>query len=536
MTSSPIKARSSRFDSRLLPRANAKPAGDASLAGSVRRGAFWTAGSTLVMRFSNIAVMAVVARIMVPEEFGIFALAITVHAFVVSLAELGVASAVARSDLDIDKIAPTVSTIAIGTSLLLAAPMAFFAGDIAEALGNGAAASTIQIMSIAVALIGPFAVPGAILQRDFRQDLIFRATAVSFVAGSGALLGFGIAGWGADAFAWSRVIGQAVMGTMMLRAASRFYWPRFNKTVIAPLLGFGLPLALANLMSQVLLNVDNLFVGRLMGAADLGIYMLAFNISTWSTAVMGSMLNQVVLPGVSAVLRDGGDVPAAVAAAVRTVAWVAFPIAGFTFVFSGPIIEAVYGTQWTAGGPVLAVLSFYGISFILGLLCANVIIATGRTGVLFWVQAIALAGLLPALPAGIHFGGMIGAGVAHIVVISCITLPVYLVALRKATGTRIKDVFTSLVHPTLAAATAAVAAWAVTLPFTSAWLTVSIGGTVGATIYLGMTRKILVQVIPVQALWNKIAARKDHTGQTGVGDGAYITIIGSQSAAEARGK
>ena len=41
----------------------------------VRKGALWSAGSTLFLRFANIGIMAIVARIVAPDAFGIFALA-----------------------------------------------------------------------------------------------------------------------------------------------------------------------------------------------------------------------------------------------------------------------------------------------------------------------------------------------------------------------------------------------------------------------------------------------------------------------------
>src|SRR2546430_15505870 len=70
----------------------------AGLGRRVRSGAVWSAGTTVLMRFGNIAIMAVVARIVTREAFGVFGLAVTAHMMLVALAELGVSAAVARSD------------------------------------------------------------------------------------------------------------------------------------------------------------------------------------------------------------------------------------------------------------------------------------------------------------------------------------------------------------------------------------------------------------------------------------------------------
>ncbi|MFL4473460.1 oligosaccharide flippase family protein [Paeniglutamicibacter sp. MACA_103] len=454
---------------------------------AVRKGAIWSAGGTIMLRLSNVVVMALVARILSPEDFGVFALAITVHAFLISLAELGVAASIARADLDLEKIAPTVSTIAIVSSLALAAPMFLLAAPLALLLGSAEAADAIRILSIGVAFIGPFAVPGAILQREFRQHMVFVATIAGFLPGSTFLVWSALTGGGVEALAWSRVLAQAISGLVMILCLRKFYRPGLRWTIVGPLLGFGLPLAMSNLLSQVLLNIDNVFVARLLGVEELGAYSIAFAVSVWSTAVLGTMLNSVVLPGITSVVRDGGALDEAVASAVRIVAWVAAPICTLTFAFASPLIRMVYGRQWDASGPVLRSLAVYGFVFVLGLLFANVIIATGRTSALFWVQFFALLALLPALPLGISIGGLVGAGWAHVAVVACVTLPAYLYSLRKTTGIRLASILTETLPPLAAAVVAATIAYFATMTFSSATTQTLFGGSLGTILYLGMT-------------------------------------------------
>jgi lipopolysaccharide exporter len=493
--------RGGRFAPSLLPRSaplgdNKDAPGPAGIALTIRNGVFWSAAGTIVFRLSNIVVMAFVARILAPDQFGIFALAVTIHAFTVSVAELGVASAIARSDLDVERIAPTVTTISIAASVSLAAPMMIFAEPLALLLGSIEAAPSIRILSIGVAMVGPFAVPGALLQRDFRQLALFKASICGFVPGSALLVLSSIAGGGVEGLAWSRVVAQLITGSVMIAASGRVFKPGLDLGVVAPLLGFGIPLALSNLLSQVLLNVDNIFIGRMLGVAELGTYSIAFAVSVWSTAVVGSMLNAVVLPGVTAVVRDGGDIKSAIVSATGIVAWVAAPIAAFSIAFAQPLIVTVYGSQWAAGGPVLAALASYGLVFVLGLLFANIIIATGRTAVLFWVQAAALLALLPALPLGIQLAGSIGAGWAHVLVVSLVTLPVYLVSLRRVSGIRILNLVREVARPLLAAGGCAAIAWLATKEIQPSPVSLGAGFLICGTGYVLMTRGMLLRVFP----------------------------------------
>lgn len=455
----------------------------ATLERKVRRSALWTGASTILMRLSSIAVIAVVARIISPKDFGVFALAVTVQAILTGFAELGVASVIARSELDIDRIAPTVVTISVVTSGLLAAVMAAFAAPIATTLGSPEAEGPVRVLAITIALIGPFAVPGAQLQRNFRQDILFWATLSSFVVSSLVLIALALVGDGATAFAWSRVAGQLVGGLVMICSLKRNYLPGFTVAYLQPLLRFGLPLAGANLLSQALLNVDYIFVGRMMSTQDVGLYMLAFNICMWSAAVIGSMLNGIVLPAFSTVKRDHGDVPAAIESGLRAVCIVACPLAAFTCAFAEPLVAVIYGPHWVGAASVLTVLSFYGVAFVVGLLFANILISMGRTGPLFAVQGIALGCLLPALWAGITFGGLVGLGLAHLLVIGLVTLPVYIRSLRRSVGIAPSRLVRAVARPAGSAFGAALVALAATLPVHDDVLRVAVGGVVGAAVY-----------------------------------------------------
>jgi PST family polysaccharide transporter len=469
---------------------------DDSLSRKVRSGAIWSGSTTIMLRFANIAVMAIVARLVTKEEYGVFGLAVTAYAMLVSLAELGVSSAVARSDLDIDEIAPTVATIAITGSLLLAGAVFFAADGIAALLGSEATAAPLRVLSLSIALTGPFAVPSAQLQREFRQNRLFVASAAAFVPASAVLLLLAAHADGATAFAWSRVVGQLVMGSVIVASVSKNYWPGIRRTVVRPLLRFGVPLALASLLSQVLLNVDFLFVGRLLGLAATGLYVLAFNIATWSTAVLGSMLNGVVLPAFSRVKADGGDLVDALFRGTRTVALIACPIGALTCALSMPLITTIYGPQWSDAASVLTILSIYGFVTVLCLLFANVIVAMGRSGILLGVQAAALLFLVPALQLGIRTLGIEGAGFAHIAIICTVTLPVYLVAIRRSTRTGPVTLLRSVLPPLLAGLACAATAWAVALVPQQAVVKLVAGGLAGALVYGVLMTPLLAPLLP----------------------------------------
>jgi O-antigen/teichoic acid export membrane protein len=467
-----------------------------ALGSQAGRGALWAVLANVTMRFASVAVTALLARLLSKEDFGVFAIALAVYLVVSCLAELGMGSAVARSPMEPDKIAPTVASISIMISTGASIALAACAPVLASALGQPAAAEPIRVLSLCLLLTGVFAVPGAQLVRDFRQDRIFLATVVGFVVGNPVLILLALNGGGATAFAWSRVIGQVATGLVFVFSTSRRYWPGWRRDSVGALLRFGLPLSAANLVNLALLNADYMILGRVVDAAQVGIYLIAFNIANWSTAVMGSVLNSVVVPAFGRVSEDRHRLATALTSASELVALVAFFIGAMTLALSQPLVLTIFGPKWSDAAPVQAVLSLYGILYAFSLLFANVLVATGKTLRLLGIQLSWVAILVPAILISVRLGGLEGVAWAHVLTIGLLAVPGYALAVLRVTGQPGTQLLGACLRPGLAAAIAGAGAWLTSQAFTAPWLSLLSGGFVGGVIFLAVVGPVAVQRLP----------------------------------------
>ena len=438
----------------------------------------------MLLRFANVAITAIVAHILSPHDFGVFAVALTAYAIVSSIGELGVSACLIRADLDIDNLAPTIATISVLSSAIFAGAMIVFAEPIAAALGSAAAVGPIRILSIAVLFVGVFAVPNSQMVRDFKQDKIFLANAIGFVPSTVLLIILAKSGDGATAFAWSMVVRQFFVGCVLIIAAPRYYRPGLARSALSVIFRFGIPLAGANFVNYILLNVDYAFVGHFLGAALLGVYMLAFTVASWPYGVLGAVINSVSMPAFSRVKHDSALLQNAMAAGVRGVSLVAMPMCGMTIALARPIVLTLYGARWAAAANVLVILSFYGAVFVICLLFANMLTALGRTKFLLILQLIWIGTLVPAMALGVHKDGIVGAAYAHIAVIIPIVLPSYLLALKRVTGVRFTVLGRAALPAVLAASAAALAARGAASPFSSPLAQLAAGLAAGGVIYV----------------------------------------------------
>lgn len=455
-----------------------------SLAVSVRRGALWNALSTILLRLANIAITAVVAHILAPRDFGVFTVALTAYTIISNLSGLGAAACLIRADLNIDTLAPTMVTVSLLTSAICGEVMVVFAKPIATALGSAAGAEPIRVMALAVLIGGVSAVPGAQLTRDFRQDKLFLAQIISLVPSTAALLFLAKSGNGAMAFAWSRVIASVVVCAVMVISVPKIYTPSIARSALSVLFRFGIPLASANVINFILINVDYAFVGHLMGAVALGTYVLAFTVASSPGLLLGNVINSIAMPAFSRIKQDPDHLKQAITSSLRVVSLIIMPMCGLMVVLARPLVLTLYGAKWQASAEVLSILSLYGAISIICVLFANMLSSLGRAKFTLFVQLLWLGALVPAMALGVHRDGIIGAAAAHIAVIGPIVLPSYLVALKRATGVHLATLGKAVLPPILAAVPAAFAARVVAAQFASPLAQLISGSAAGSVTYL----------------------------------------------------
>ncbi|MCR1160104.1 oligosaccharide flippase family protein [Paenarthrobacter sp. UW852] len=427
----------------------------------VRHGLAWSSISNIVLRLGSLAVGIALARLLSPEQFGVFAVALTVQTVLMTMADLGMSADLIRSE-EPDRKAPTIATLGVVAGTTLAAAMAFSAQGTAELLGSPAAGPVIAVMSGSLLLAGVGVVPYATLQRNFAQRKLFIVALVDFAVGTALVLLLIVLGWGVMALAVGRLISQALSLLVQFRLARTRFRFGFDKSVAPAVIAFGVPVAGANLLSWALLNVDNVAISRLAGPVALGFYFLAFNISTWPMSALGQVVRSVALPAfarLGSARRNGSF------ATLLGPVWTVALLAGLMLaLLATPVIELVYGAPWLPAAAALVWLGLFSSLRVGFDLAASYLLAHGATRATLYVQVVWITALVPALTLGVAVGGIAGAAAAHLMVAFIVVGPAYAIALHR-NGSDLGEAFRSVWPPCIAALPAAAAAMAATTPF-----------------------------------------------------------------------
>lgn len=448
----------------------------------VRHGIAWSALNNLALRLGSLTVGIVLARILSPEQFGVYAVALTVQAVLITLADLGLSADVIRSEHP-EKIAPTVATLGLVAGAVMTTLMAVSGHRLAALLGSPAAGDVIVVLAFTLVLGSAGVVPYAMLLRRFEQKKLLVIGLIDFAVGTTITLLLLMAGWGVLALAIGRLVGQSV--TLILQFILSGERPRFglDRGLVRPVLAFGLPIAGANLLSWALLNIDNVVISRFAGPLALGFYVLAFNISSWPMSALGQVVRSVALP---AFARDGGGKQSAALPTATSLTWsVALPAGAFLALLSVPLIAGVYGEKWLAAAPVLAALGIFGALRAVFDVWAAFLLAQGASGKVLWIQILWFVVLVPATVMATIWWGIEGAALAHVAVGLVIVLPAYLIALGRA-GADVPGVLRTSWQPIAAMIPAGVVAYGVVTQVPSTVGALLAGGVAGGAVYAAL--------------------------------------------------
>lgn len=449
----------------------------------VRSGVRWSSISAIVLRLSSFVVGIITARLVSPDQFGAFAVALSVFGIVAMVSDMGVSQAIAKEVHRTAAIAPTAMTLNIGTAALSSIVLFVLAPTIATGLGAPDATDATRVLGLTILAGSLGTVPAMILTRDYRQRERFLSDLLNFLVGAVALIVLARMGYGALALAWSRLLGQLVSAAVLNTVNKERYWFGLNREELGPLLRFSLPLAGAGALGVLITNIDTLVIARLLDTTQLGYYNLAFNVGSWPIAVFSSILISITIPTFARDADNPEELRSHLIAAMASLAAAALPTSALLISLSSSVISDLYGPRWLPAAPVLAVLGLSTMVRLIQILIGDVLIALGHTRPLLGAQLIWVLALVPAMVVGVRLGGVIGAAWAHIVVGTLVVLPTYVVLLRRAVHIRGGWVRRTFLQPTVSSVLAGLSAWTVSLVITNPWASLVVGSAVALSVY-----------------------------------------------------
>lgn len=390
------------------------------------RGVPWTVLTSVSRKGLTLISTVILARLLVPADFGLIAAASTVILLLSLTQDLGVGNVlIVHPDMDA-RAQGTAFTIVIGVGIALSLAGVVLAPAMASVFSEARLTGVLLALMPSVLLNGVLQFHQILLQRELQFKKRFTAQAAQGVVYATVSVALAATGWGV----WSLVIGQiasVVVGTLLMLVYAYPYWvrPAWDRLAAGLIVRRGRGFLAQGGLYFLQQNSDYLIVGGLLDSRQLGYYYTSYRFAEVPYLAIADPVATVTFPAFARMRAAGNDVRPAYLAIVRLIALVSCPVGVLLSGAAEPFTRLVLGEQWLPIVPVLTILGIWAAVRPISVTMGWLLNSTGFAGDLARVSGWLLLPLLLGLGAAALMHGI--AAVALVVLLHALISACWLV-------------------------------------------------------------------------------------------------------------
>jgi O-antigen/teichoic acid export membrane protein len=384
-----------------------------SIGSRIRSGLAWKAGSQVTLQISRMVIALVLARLLAPHDWGLAAMVVLLSGFVVVFTDSALGTAlIQRRDLR-EEDRSTIFWMNTAIGVLLAVVGIGLAGPLASFYGEAEVEPLFAVLSIGFFVTALGSTHAALLVREMRFNLLELRLIAATVVGATTGVSLAVADYGAWAIVGQQ-LAEAVTSTLLLWYLSPWHpTATFSRSSMRSLGGFAGTVFAENLLYQAGRNVGGLLIGRFLGPASVGAFVLANNVILVPFSRMAGPLQQVFFPAFSQMSDDKERMASVWIRATRLVGLISIPALVGLVIVAPDFVEVVLGSRWRDATPLIQILAVAGLIQSLQTLSGEVLLALGRASTLLRFTMLWFVANVGAFALGLQWG-IIGVAVCSV--------------------------------------------------------------------------------------------------------------------------
>ena len=375
-----------------------------SLGKKAARGAIWVSIDRFTMMGLQFAVNLILARLLVPADFGAIGMLAIFIAVSTVLIDGGFGSAL------IQKKSPTqidYSTIFYWNLLFssflygilyLSAPL------IADFYNMPTLSGVLRGCGITLIINAILTIQRTRLQKKLAFKILAVANICAYIISSCLGIFLAYHDWGV----WSLVILQIVnvsMNVIFLAIITRWHPSLcFSKNSMKSLFGFGGFIMATNILQEICKNLQGILIGKKFSATQMGYFSQAYKLDNITSYSIPQIIVQVMYPIYSEIQDDKMRLKEVILMNMRIISFLIFPVLAILILIGEPLITWLYGEKWLPSAPYFQVLCVGGFFVCLQNVNFYAVAAVGKSKQLFYWSFYKWGFLLVALFVGMVFG------------------------------------------------------------------------------------------------------------------------------------
>jgi len=378
------------------------------------RGISWIGGLRLFTRLISFARTAVIARILSPEQFGLFGIASLALILIEILTETGINVFLVQEKEKIEKYISTAWIVSIVRGLLIFLTLLALAPFIGDFYNSPNAVGLLVIVSL-TPLIRGFINPAVVIfqkELQFNKEFYFRSSI--FLVESVVSVILVVATKAPEGLVWGLVAGalyEVVVSFFIIKPIPRF---SFNFILMKNVISKGKWVTFSGIFSYLFHNGDNIVVGKMRGVGALGIYDMAYRISMLPITEVADVVAKVTFPVYVKIVDDRKRLQKAFLKSLLVVSLLCLPIGAVFILFPKEIILILLGDKWLEAAQVLQVLAIFGVVRAISGVSSSVFFAAQKQEYTTVITLVSFVTLAISIIPFINMFGLIGAGLSAV--------------------------------------------------------------------------------------------------------------------------
>lgn len=369
-------------------------------------GLIWTFSQQFGVQLINFGVSVVLARLLLPAEFGLLGMIAIFIAIGNSLVDSGMTSSLIRTEKPDDTDYSTVFYTNLFVSIIIYLIIFFLAPFISDFFEQEVLTSLVRIYCLTFIIRAFSTVQSTRLNKDMNFKTQMLINIPSLIIGGISGIFFAYNGYGVWSLVYMNLI-QTGIGTLQLWIYSRWK-PQFTFSVerLKIHFGFGYKLTIAGLIDTFVKNFYNLVIGKMFPAAQLGFYTRAKSLQELPVNNISAALNKVTYPMFSSIVNESEKLHSVYKRLVQQVFFWITPILTVSIIIATPLIRFLITEKWLPAVPYFQLLCIAGIVTPLNSYNLNILLIKGRSDVYLRLgiikNVLAIAGALLVIPYGMY--------------------------------------------------------------------------------------------------------------------------------------
>lgn len=364
----------------------------------------WIGLSQFLRYFLQIIIIAILARLLSVDDFGVMAIAMAFIVLSLAIGDLGLSAAIVQKSQIKENALSSLFFICLAAGASFFFIMSALAPLISLFFGKGIICLIIRVISIKF-IIDSF---GVVHDTLLRKELLFKKVAFIEMAET---LSFGISAVSLAFMrlgVWSLVYGYLISSLVrvILLWVACAWRPdyKFNLASLEELFKFARNVLGFKIISYLASNIDKFIIARILGSISLGYYSMAYSISNFPREKFCGIVIRVGFPAFSKIQEDQAQLTRAYLKLITYASIIIFPLLSGLIILCPEAVRLILSEKWAAmiiplqylciAGMISSVTTFVGIIFL----------STGHAELEFRFFLIYLFVLAICLFAGARFG------------------------------------------------------------------------------------------------------------------------------------